>query len=222
MAPEAPVLVGAVASPARSVHKGRFVSLHPADPKSDIDDLFAAAAGDPERDLIWTYMPSGPFRDREMMARWLEDCAASLDPLYFAVAENATARRVGVVSFLNIVQAMRTLELGNIWYGLAAQRTNVNTESVYLMLCEAFDNLGYRRVEWKCDALNERSRRAALRLGFRPEGIFRQHMIIKGRNRDTAWFAMLDRDWAGVKRNLESWLYSGVENPYSLGVEHRS
>jgi RimJ/RimL family protein N-acetyltransferase len=101
---------------------------------------------------------------------------------------------------------MRHLELGNIWYSPRAQRTRANTESVYLMLREAFDMLGNRRVEWKCDALNARSRAAAERLGFTFEGIFRQHMIIKGRNRDTAWYSMLDREWPAVRANVERWL----------------
>jgi RimJ/RimL family protein N-acetyltransferase len=99
---------------------------------------------------------------------------------------------------------MRVLELGHIWYVPGAQGTGVNTEAVHLMLCEAFDVLDYRRVEWKCDSLNQRSRRAALRLGFRFEGMFCQHMIVKGKNRDTAWFAMLDSDWPEAKRRLES------------------
>jgi RimJ/RimL family protein N-acetyltransferase len=113
---------------------------------------------------------------------------------------------VGVVSFMNIDPPMRRLELGNIWYVPAAQRTRANTEAAFLMLREAFDALGYRRVEWKCDALNRRSREAALRLGFAFEGVFHQHMIVKGRNRDTAWYAMLDRDWPRVRANMNRWL----------------
>jgi RimJ/RimL family protein N-acetyltransferase len=113
-----------------------------------------------------------------------------------------------LVSFLNIVPDMRRLELGHIWYGLAAQRTKINTETIYLMLRETFDGLNYRRAEWKCDALNARSRAAALRLGFRYEGIFRQHMIYKGRNRDTAWYAMMDHEWPRIKANMERWLES--------------
>ncbi len=127
-----------------------------------------------------------------------------------------------MVSFLNIAPAMLHLELGNIWYSPAAQRTKINTESVYLMLCHSFEELGYRRVEWKCDALNERSRRAALRLGFEFEGIFRQHMVVKGRNRDTSWYAMLDRDWPAIKGNLETWLYQNDSGGISLTALHRA
>ncbi|MGH6959873.1 MAG: GNAT family N-acetyltransferase, partial [Dongiaceae bacterium] len=116
---------------------------------------------------------------------------------------------------LNIVPVNRCVELGHIWYGPAAQRTRINTEAILLMLCESFDALGYRRVEWKCNALNEPSRRAALRLGFAFEGVFRQHMIIKGRNRDTAWYALVDGDWPTVKHNMERWLY-GDEAGLSL------
>jgi RimJ/RimL family protein N-acetyltransferase len=121
-----------------------------------------------------------------------------------------------MVSFLNIVPDAYRLELGHIWYSPEAQRTKVNTETVYLMLCETFDRLKYRRVEWKCDALNERSRAAAERLGFKSEGIFRQHMIVKGRNRDTAWFSMLDREWPSIKKNMELWLYDNQEQKLSL------
>ena len=142
------------------------------------------------------------------MEIWLQHQALSRDPLFFTVFENSANKQVGLVSFLAIVPEMRRLELGHIWYAPAAQRTKVNTETIYLMLSEAFDRLNYRRVEWKCDALNARSRAAALRLGFSYEGLFRQHLIYKGRNRDTAWFAMLDYEWPAIKKNMERWLYS--------------
>ena len=121
-----------------------------------------------------------------------------------------------MVSFLNIASDMLRLELGHIWYSPDVQRSNVNTEAAYLMLCEAFDRLKYRRVEWKCDSLNERSRSAAIRLGFRFEGIFRQHMIVKGRNRDTAWYSILDSEWAAVKKNMQMWLYQNPNQQLSL------
>jgi RimJ/RimL family protein N-acetyltransferase len=181
--------------PRRAVHRGRRISLVPLDPDSQVDDLFSGSHGDPETESLWTYMGYGPFADRAAMLEWLRGCAASEDPLFLAVRENESARYLGMVSYLAIRPAMRVLELGHIWYVPGAQGRGVNTEAVQLMLTEAFDVLGYRRVEWKCDSLNERSRRAALRLGFQFEGIFRQHMIVKGKNRDTAWFAMLDSDW---------------------------
>ncbi len=124
-----------------------------------------------------------------------------------------------MVSSLNVGADMRRLELGHIWYGPDAQRTRVNTECVYLMLCETFERLNYRRAEWKCDSLNERSRAAACRLGFKFEGVFRQHMIVKGRNRDTAWYAMMDEEWPLIKRNMEVWLY---DSDGTDSYEHRS
>ena len=207
---------GPVDAPARVVHAGRTIFLRPLDPEVDVEDLYPPSHGEPERERIWTYLPYGPFADRPAMRRWLAECAASADPLFFAVSDNASSRRIGMVSFLRIDSRMRSLELGHIWYVPEAQRTQTNTESIYLMLCEAFDRLGCRRVEWKCDSLNERSRRAALRLGFRFEGVFRQHMIVKDRNRDTAWYAMLDRDWPTVRANMERWLDSPAEERSSL------
>ena len=195
--------------------RGKFISLLPLYADRDVPDLFAISHGNEEKHRIWTYMGYGPFANLAVMQRWLEEQAQSTDPFFFAVVDNTADKRLGMVSFLNIVPEMRCLELGHIWYGLEAQRTKVNTEAIYLMLCESFDRLSYRRAEWKCDALNARSHTAALRLGFKFEGIFRQHMIYKGRNRDTAWFAMLDHEWPAIKVNMERWLY-GVEEGLSL------
>ena len=198
--------------PARRPLEGRTVLLRPLDPAADAEKLFACAHGDLGRERLWAYLPYGPFGSAAAMRPWLEDCAASEDPLFFTVLRKAGGRPVGpvgpvgMVSFLNIVPAMRSLELGHIWYGPAAQRTKVNTEAVYLMLRESFEALACRRVEWKCNALNARSRTAALRLGFTFEGVFRQHMIVKGRNRNSAWFSMLDHEWPAVKANMEAWL----------------
>ena len=157
-------------------------------------------------------MSYGPFTDAAAMHEWLCDCRASDDPFFLTVRSKDLNRCVGVVSFLNILAPMRCLELGNIWYSPSVHHTKVNTETIYLMLTEAFDRLKYRRTEWKCDALNARSRAAALRLGFSFEGIFKQHYIIKKRNRDTAWFAMLDTEWPAVKHNMKRWLYSDETN----------
>ena len=185
---------------------GTWVSLVPVDPAGHAPGLFAAAHGDPERDAVWTYMAYGPFENEAAMAEWLGGCVDSEDPRFFTVLDRRTGVPVGVVSYLNVDTAMRRLELGHIWYGPSAQHTRVNTETIYLLLARAFDELGNRRVEWKCDALNERSRVAALRLGFGFEGVFRQHMIVKGRNRDTAWFSMLDHEWSARKENYQRWL----------------
>lgn len=200
----------AMPPPTTATIAGETVSLRPLDPATDVEALFAGSHGDPEREALWTYMPYGPFADAAAMRRWLEDCAASRDPA-FRVVLDTRGEPCGMASYLNIVPEHRRLELGHIWYTPAVQRTRANTETIYLMLRESFDRLGCRRVEWKCDALNGRSRRAALRLGLRFEGIFRHHMMVKGRNRDTAWFAAVDADWPFVKANLERWLYGGEE-----------
>ena len=173
-------------------------------PDSDAHALYPLSHGAPRGVDLWTYMAYGPFGGTAAMLEWMRRCASSEDPQFLCVER--AGRPLGMAAFMNIRPDMRVLELGNIWYVPEAQRTQVNTEAVYLMLREAFEVLGYRRVEWKCDSLNERSRRAALRLGFGFEGVFRQHMIIKGRNRDTAWYALLDADWPRVRSNFEHFL----------------
>jgi RimJ/RimL family protein N-acetyltransferase len=193
--------------PARAALDGRFVSLVPVDPAAHGHRLFESSHdGSEEAARMWTYLPYGPWPDEAGMRGWLDLLPGSEDPLFLTVIERSTANPVGIVTFMSVDAAMRHLELGNIWYSPRAQRTRANTESVYLMLREAFDELGHRRVEWKCDALNARSRAAAERLGFTFEGVFRQHMIIKGRNRDTAWYSMLDHEWPDVRTNFERWL----------------
>lgn len=202
--------------PQRTDYVGKFITLSPVDPQADVAELYTCSHGSNIKEHIWTYMSYGPFDNTDSMQGWLEEGAESTDPLFFTVHHHASEQRVGMVSFLNIVSDMRRLELGHLWYSSDFQRSNVNTEAIYLMLCEAFDRLKYRRVEWKCDSLNERSRSAALRLGFKFEGIFRQHMIIKGRNRDTAWYSMLDSEWTAIKKNMEIWLYQNPDQQLSL------
>jgi RimJ/RimL family protein N-acetyltransferase len=208
--------------PERGVYEGRFVVLAPVDAHADADELYRCSHGSPAREALWTYMGYGPFADAAAMRGWLHEQSESSDPLFLTVGDRESKRRVGLVSFLNIVPDAWRLELGHIWYAPEVQRTHVNTETVYLMLCEAFERLRYRRVEWKCDSLNTRSRAAALRLGFEFEGVFRQHMVVKGRNRDTAWYSMLDAEWPGVKANVEHWLYDNPDRTLSLGDLHKS
>jgi RimJ/RimL family protein N-acetyltransferase len=179
---------------------GRDVTLRPPQPERDADELFAAAHADPE--LVWTYMGYGPFSDRDQFHDWIAGNAASTDPLFLTVVSNLAQKAIGMVSILNADLANRRLELGHIWYVPSAQRTSANTEVTLLLLIEAFEHYRCRRVEWKCDSLNARSRRAAERLGFTFEGVFRNHMIVKGRNRDTAWFAMTDDEWPDRKQAL--------------------
>lgn len=214
----APVAPVAQRVPMRKGLVGRYVELSELRPGEDADTLFPLTHGDGDRDRVWTYMPYGPFADAEAMRGWMEEGARSMDPLFFAVRARSSGAALGIVSFLNIVSEHRRVEVGHIWYAPPAQRTRANTEAVFLLLCEAFDVLHYRRVEWKCDALNDRSRAAAQRLGFQYEGLFRQHIVVKGRNRDTAWFAMLDGEWAEKKRRLEQWLYENDDLSLSLSA----
>jgi RimJ/RimL family protein N-acetyltransferase len=199
--------------PPRQALAGRHVTLTPLDPEQDGAALHDASHGSTDKQAIWTYLPYGPFDSPAVMTAWLRDMARQQDPLFFTVRAPAEGGRpVGVTSLLSIVPAMRRLEIGHIWYTPSVQRTKLTTEATYLLLCQAFA-LGYRRVEWKCNALNARSRAAAERFGFRPEGVFRQHMIVRGRNRDSAWYAMLDGDWPAVKGNFERWLYTDGPQP---------
>lgn len=200
--------VGTMKAPAKKEYSGEFVTLTPVDPERDVDELFLNSHGSETKEKIWTYMAYGPFSSRDDMLKWLQGCKASTNMNFFTVKSKALGKRVGMLSILNVIELMRTLELGNIWYSTIVHHTKINTEAVYLMLKEIFDELNYRRVEWKCDALNARSRNSALRLGFSFEGIFRQHYIIKGRNRDTAWFSMIDKEWPDFKKNIKQWLYT--------------
>ena len=208
--------IASVDLPQRTDYEGKFIRLSSIDSQVDVEELYECSHGSDIKEQIWTYMSYGPFDSTHDMRKWLEEKAKSEDPLFFTVHHLESKQRIGMVSFLNIVSDMRRLELGHIWYSPESQRSNVNTEVIYLMLCEAFDRLKYRRVEWKCDSLNECSRAAAMRLGFKFEGIFRQHMIIKGRNRDTAWYSMLDSEWAAIKKNMEMWLYQNPDRKLSL------
>lgn len=201
-----PVATETAALPRPRTLAGRWVTVRPVDPAGDVDDLFAASHGSPKREALWTYMANAPFASREAMLESLEERSRSTDALFFTVIDNASSKAVGMAAFQRWVPGNRCIEIAHIWYSPEQQRTRTNTETVYLLLEEAFEHLGYRRVEWKCDALNQRSRAAALRLGFQFEGIFRQHMIVRGRNRDTAWYAMVDGDWGSVKRDIERWL----------------
>jgi RimJ/RimL family protein N-acetyltransferase len=191
--------------PQRTVMAGRTVTLVPLDPVAHAESLFAKTHG-PEKEQLWQYMGDGPFPDRAAFDESLRRKAAAEDPLFYAILDNAGGDALGYASYLRIEPAHRCIEVGNIVYTPQLQRTTGATEAMYLMARYVFEELGYRRYEWKCNALNAPSRRAALRFGFTFEGIFRQHMIVKGRNRDTAWFAMLDSEWPARKASFERWL----------------
>jgi RimJ/RimL family protein N-acetyltransferase len=190
------------ALPVRGTLHGVRHDFEPIDPDRHAPALFAGS-DTPEAEGMWTYLWYGPFASAAAMREWLASCAVTTDPLFFAVVERASGKAVGMCSMVRIVPDMRTLELGHIWYIPAVQGGGVNADMALTLLTACFERWGYRRVEWKCDALNGRSRNAALKLGFTFEGVFRQHMVRNGRNRDTAWYAMLDSEWAGKKPALE-------------------
>jgi len=183
--------------------EGEVVRLEPVNVARHAGQLFAAQSSAPE---LWEYLPYGPFESERDFRVWLTERAASSDPLFYAIVERRSGRALGMASFLRVEPGHGVIEVGHIWYSPALQRTRLATEAMYVMARHVFDDLGYRRYEWKCNALNEPSRRAAVRLGFTFEGVFRQHMVIKGENRDTAWYSMLDSEWPAAKAAFEAWL----------------
>jgi RimJ/RimL family protein N-acetyltransferase len=198
---------------------GRYVYLEPLQLGRDAAPLYAMSNGAPiqlngrsieayDSDaLIWRYMFAGPFASLDEFSAYLQPQVEAPNGLCLCVFDIASGQQVGVTNYMTNFPQHLKVELGSIWYSPIAQRTHANTEATYLMLKHAFD-IGYRRLEWKCNALNERSRKAALRMGFRFEGIQESHYIIKGRNRDTAWYRILDTEWPEVKTHLETLLYS--------------
>jgi RimJ/RimL family protein N-acetyltransferase len=190
--------------PPRAPIRGRRVALVPLDPARHEQRLYASLHGRDADPRLWEYLPYGPF-ERGVWARWLAASARSEDPLFFAV-ERRDGEPLGFLSLMRIEPAHRCLEIGHVAFGPALQRTPEATEAIFLAARHALDELGYRRLEWKCDARNARSRAAAERFGFTYEGTFRQHMIVKGRNRDTAWYAILDYEWPPLRAAFERWL----------------
>jgi RimJ/RimL family protein N-acetyltransferase len=186
---------------------GQFIQMTPLDIESDIEELFAISHSDEEKLTIWRYLPIGPFADLEQYGLFLKDWISKPDVIAFTVRDAITKRAAGSISLMMIRPEHRVAELGNIWYTPSAQRTKANTEACYLLLRYCFEELNYRRMEWKCNVLNERSQRSARRLGFSFEGIFRQHMIVKGENRNTAWFSILDHEWPQICMTMRHWLY---------------
>ena len=184
---------------------GRTVDLVPLDAALHADDLFSLSSG-PGTESLWTYLPTGPFAERAAFRAAIESQAASSDPLFYAIIDKPTGKAVGHASLLRIDEKNRVIEVGFILYTPALQRRVGATEAMYLLAAYVFDQLGYRRYEWKCNALNAPSLQAARRLGFTYEGCFRQHAFVKGRNRDTAWFSMLDSEWPEIKTGFEHWL----------------
>jgi RimJ/RimL family protein N-acetyltransferase len=191
--------------PTPVVLPGRIVTLRPFHQASQAKALYEGTHG-PEKDALWRYMNEGPYASRADYETAFGQKQKSADPVFLAIVDNETGLPVGQASYLRIEPAHRSIEVGHIIFTPGLQRSPGATEAMYLMARHVFNDLGYRRYEWKCNALNQPSRRAALRLGFSFEGIFRQHMIVKGRNRDTAWFSMLDSEWPQLQSNFEQWL----------------
>ena len=187
----------------RTPLEGELVRLEPIDPGRHARDLFEASR---RADDIWAYLAYGPFDSVQTFTDWLQARAASTDPLFYAVVDRQARAARGMASYLRIAPADGVIEIGHIWFAPVLQRTRQATEAIFLLARHAFDDLGYRRLEWKCDSLNAPSRRAAERFGFSYEGIFRQHMVIKDRNRDTAWFSIIDTEWPSRRVAFEHWL----------------
>jgi RimJ/RimL family protein N-acetyltransferase len=187
---------------------GRFATVEPLDPDRHAAELFDANSEDWEGRL-WTYYNFGPFPTLSEYRAWLDVARANPDRLYHAIRDNAQGQAVGVAVYQNWVPAMGTIEIGGLVFSPRLQRRPAATEAMYLMMRRVFDELGYRRYEWSCDSLNLPSRAAAARLGFQYEGLFRQAMITRGRNRDTTWFSVIDRDWPALRAAFERWLDPG-------------
>jgi RimJ/RimL family protein N-acetyltransferase len=194
-----------VPRPPRTPIEGAHCRVEPLDPVRHGDDLFAAFAEDREG-RNFTYLGAGPFAGRAEFDAWMTKSCLGDDPFFHAVVDRASGRAIGVAAYMRIDPANGVIEVGHINFSPLLQRSTHATEAIFLMLRRAFDELGYRRFEWKCDSLNAPSRRAAQRFGFTYEGLFRQAVVYRGRSRDTAWFSIIDREWPGIRSAYECWL----------------
>jgi len=190
--------------PPRSPLAGRYCRVEPLDPGQHARDLYAANALDPDH-RNWTYLSAGPFDSFEAYVQWLHAACLGDDPLFHAIIDIETGRAAGVAAYMRMDARNGAIEVGSINYSPLLQRKRAATEAMFLMMARVF-SLGYRRFEWKCDSLNAASRAAAQRLGFSYEGIFRQAVVYKGRNRDTAWYAMVDSEWPQLEQAYMRWL----------------
>ncbi len=191
-------------APARETMQGHYCRLEPLDVALHAKSLFAANQLD-QQGRNWTYLPYGPFNSFDDYRQWIENTCLGDDPLFFAIRDLTTDEVGGVASYLRITPESGSIEVGHLNFSPRLQQTPVATEAMYLMMQRAFE-LGYRRYEWKCHALNAPSRTAAQRLGLSMEGVFRQHTVVKGRNRDTAWYAAIDDQWPDLRQAFATWL----------------
>ena len=192
-------------APSRAPMEGRYCRLEPLQADTHAGALYDAYAAFPDQSN-WTYLPYGPFTSVSEYAAWISEIESVDDPIPFAILTRPDERPVGVAAYLRVNPLQGSIEVGHLCYSPALQRTAAATEAMYLMMRHAFAELGYRRYEWKCDALNVPSRDAAMRLGFSFEGTFRQAVVYKGRSRDTAWFSVIDQEWIALKETFERWL----------------
>jgi RimJ/RimL family protein N-acetyltransferase len=196
--------------PERKAIEGDRVSLEPLDPDRHGPDLWERGHdGTPEAEQSWDYLPYGPFASEADHRSWLRERAAGDDPLFFAIVERGRGGAAGVASLMSVVPEHASIELGHVWLAPSLQRTPAATEALVALIRHAMEDLGYRRMEWKCDAANRASRRAAVRLGYRFEGIFFHHQVVKRRNRDTAWYSILDDEWPRLRGAYATWLAAG-------------
>lgn len=191
---------------------GRYIRLEKLDPRRHGDDLWEVLQGRESDDKLWDYLPYGPFTERAPFDQWLEGNAAGRDPLFYSVIDLASGQVQGILSLMSIVPAQGRIEVGHIAFGAAMQRTPKGTEAVYLLSKLSFE-LGNRRLEWKCNNANARSKRAAERFGFTYEGMFRKHMVVKDQNRDTAWYSITDDEWPAIAAAYERWLSADNQRP---------
>ena len=191
--------------PPRSNMEGKYCRLEPIDIDRHAPDLFEAFSAD-ETGGIWTYLFTDPFETELGLREWMSATCLGDDPLFHAIIDKATNKAVGFATFMRVDPVMGVIEVGNINFSPTLQRTPAATEAMFLMMQRAFNELGYRRYEWKCDNLNAPSHKAAKRLGFTYEGLFRQALVYKGRNRDTAWFSIIDSEWPAIEVAMTAWL----------------
>lgn len=201
-----------VPAPSATLLDGRFIRLEKLDPERHGEQLYAALEGPGADPKLWDYLPYGPFRERNAFNAWLNNHAANSDPYFFSVIDRASDQVQGILSLMSIVPAQGRIEIGHVTFGAPMQRSPKSTEAVYLLAKYSFE-LGYRRLEWKCNNGNARSKYAAERLGFSFEGVFRQHMVVKGQNRDTAWYSILDSEWPAIAAGFERWLSDENQTP---------
>lgn len=195
----------AAKKPPRTNMEGKYCRLEPIDIDRHAADLFEAFSAD-ETGAIWTYLFTDPFETEADLREWMAAACLGDDPLFHAVIDKASGKAVGFATFMRIDPVMGVIEVGNINFSPLLQRTPAATEAMLLMMQRVFNELGYRRYEWKCDNLNAPSHRAANRLGFTYEGLFRQALVYKGRNRDTAWFSIIDSEWPAIEAAMTAWL----------------